>query len=99
MLREAVKGVLPEVLYKREKFAFMAPPAYTDESKQARLDELLEEYASPEKIRKAGYFDSREVEAFLQKYRQDKDPVSLTRKDTIVNHLLCIQILDQELVA
>ena len=99
VLREAVKGVLPEVLYKREKFAFMAPPAYTDESKQARLDELLEEYASPEKIRKAGYFDSREVEAFLQKYRQDQDPVSLTRKDTIVNHLLCIQILDQELVA
>ena len=26
VLREAVRGVLPEVLYKREKFAFMAPP-------------------------------------------------------------------------
>src|SRR5690606_40743325 len=33
VLREAMKGILPEVLYKREKFAFMAPPAHTDEKK------------------------------------------------------------------
>ena len=27
VLREAMKGLLPDTLYKREKFAFMAPPA------------------------------------------------------------------------
>lgn len=26
VLREAMKGLLPKVLYEREKFAFMAPP-------------------------------------------------------------------------
>jgi asparagine synthase (glutamine-hydrolysing) len=99
VLREAVKGVLPEVLYKREKFPFMAPPAHTDEDKQSKLAELLDEYASPQKIKKAGIFDSKIVSDFLNKYRADTDPVSLTRKDTVVNHLLCIQILEQELVA
>ena len=39
-LREAMKGVLPEVLYKREKFAFMAPPSHTDTRKQAALRAL-----------------------------------------------------------
>jgi len=98
VLREAVKGVLPEVLYKREKFAFMAPPAHTDENKKARLDELLEEYASPSKINRAGLFDTKQVGNFLTEYRNDQDPVSLTRKDTIVNHLLCLQILHQHFV-
>lgn len=95
VLREAVKGVLPGTLYKREKFAFMAPPAHTDERKQAKLDELLGEYVSPAKVRRAGLFDEKAVETFLNEYRQDEDPVSLTRKDTIVNHLLCIQILEE----
>ncbi|MCB1122144.1 MAG: asparagine synthetase B, partial [Verrucomicrobiae bacterium] len=90
--------VLPEVLYKREKFPFMAPPAHTDEDKQGKLGELLEEYASPEKIKKSGYFDPQAVKDFLHKYRNDRDPVSLTRKDTIVNHLLCIQILNHHLL-
>lgn len=36
VLREAMKGLLPETLYKREKFAFMAPPAHTD-PKNGRL--------------------------------------------------------------
>ena len=98
VLREAVKGVLPEVLYKREKFAFMAPPAHTDEKKQAKLDELLEEYASPTKVKQAGLFDPQQVDTFINEYRNDKDTVSLTRKDTIVNHLLCLQILHRHFV-
>lgn len=32
VLREAMKGVLPETLYKREKFAFMAPRPYRSEN-------------------------------------------------------------------
>jgi len=33
VLREAMRGLLPEVLYERQKFAFMAPPAHTDVAK------------------------------------------------------------------
>jgi len=93
VLREAVKGVLPEVLYKREKFAFMAPPAHTDTNKMKRLNELLDTYASEQKVASAGLFDGKAVKQFLADYRSDRDPVSLTRKDTVVNHLLCLQIM------
>jgi asparagine synthase (glutamine-hydrolysing) len=30
ILRETMKPLLPETLYKRQKFAFMAPPSHTD---------------------------------------------------------------------
>jgi len=93
VLREAVRGVLPEVLYKREKFAFMAPPAHTDDRKQRRLQELLDTHASPAAVREAGLLDPAAVQRFIQDYRNDTDPVSLTRKDTLINHLLCLQIL------
>lgn len=98
ILREAVKGVLPEVLYKREKFAFMAPPAHTDERKKKKLEELLEEFVSPSKVADAGLLDPKAVTSFLEGYRNDPDPVSLTRKDTLVNHILCLQIMHDRFI-
>ena len=99
ILREAVKGVLPEVLYKREKFAFMAPPAHTDKSKSAKLEELIDAFLSPSKVSGAGLLNPAAVESFLKDYRSDEDPVSLTRKDTLMNHLLSLQILHDKFVA
>ncbi len=98
VLREAVKGVLPEVLYKREKFAFMAPPAHTDPEKARELNKLLDRFTNRDAIEEAGVLDPDAVEKFIKEYREDKDPVSLTRKDTVINHLLCLQILHQKLV-
>src|SRR5690606_4358912 len=54
VLREAMKGILPEVLYKREKFAFMAPPAHTDEKKWSQMKQLSDNYLSEENIHKTG---------------------------------------------
>jgi asparagine synthase (glutamine-hydrolysing) len=96
VLREAVKGVLPEVLYKREKFAFMAPPAHTDAAKKRRVEALVADYLSKESVREAGLLSAGAVDAFLSGWRQDTDPVSLTRKDTLLNHLLCVQILHRQ---
>ncbi len=96
VLREAVRGVLPEVLYKREKFAFMAPPAHTDASKKARVEALISEYLNASRVQDAGVLDPSAVTAFVEGWRSDKDPVSLTRKDTLLNHLLCVQILHQQ---
>lgn len=98
VLREAVKGVLPEVLYKREKFAFMAPPAHTDDAKMQKLQDLVDEYLNPDRVRKADLLDSDKVQAFLKDYREDEDPVSLTRKDTVLNHMLSLHILQDQLV-
>lgn len=98
VLREAVRGVLPEVLYRREKFAFMAPPAHTDEKKKARVASLIETYLNPAEVAEAGVLDPARVTAFVDGYRSDRDPVSLTRKDALLNHLLCLQILHAHLI-
>ena len=99
VLREAVKGVLPEVLYKREKFAFMAPPAHTDKAKLGRVEELIGEFLSEKSVADTGLLDVKKVQEFLAGYRADKDPVSLVRKDTLLNHLLCLHILHHKFIA
>jgi len=98
VLREAVKGVLPEVLYKREKFAFMAPPAHTDESKKAKVEELIAGFLNPETVVDAGLCSLDKVNDFLNHYRIDTDPTSLVRKDALLNHLLCLHILHRKFV-
>ncbi len=99
VLREAVRGVLPEVLYRREKFAFMAPPAHTDPAKKAGVEALIDQYLHPASVGEAGLLDPARVSAFLDGWRYDTDAVSLTRKDTLLNHLLCVQILHHQFVA
>src|SRR5690606_41531387 len=44
VLREAMKGLLPERLYTREKFAFMAPPAHSNPGNWAAVLRLADEY-------------------------------------------------------
>lgn len=99
ILREAVRGVLPEVLYKREKFAFMAPPAHTSPDKKRKLEELIGEFLSPHAVKDAGLFDPATLSRFIEDYRMDTDSVSLTRKDTIINHVLCMQIMHRQFIA
>lgn len=99
ILREAVKGVLPEVLYKREKFAFMAPPAHTDKAKQAKVEELIGEFLSPGMVEEAGVCSPERVQLFLDDYRADTDSTSLVRKDTLLNHLLTLHILHKQFIA
>lgn len=93
ILREAMKNVLPETLYKREKHAFMAPPSHTDERKQAGLKALIARYMDAASVRDAGLFDPGRLKTFLDEYWADQDPVSLTRKDALVNHILGLHIL------
>ncbi|MCH7225655.1 asparagine synthase (glutamine-hydrolyzing) [Haloferula sp. A504] len=93
VLREAVKGVLPEVLYKREKFAFMAPPAHTDEKKKARVRELIHSFLNRDAVSRCGILSPDRVEGFLRDYDADTDPTSLVRKDALLNHLLGLHIL------
>lgn len=98
VLREAMKHILPEVLYKREKFAFMAPPGHTEKKKQQAVNRLIEEHLSPDEVRKAGLFDTNRIQTFIDEYKNDTDSVSLTRKDALLNHILCLQILHQQYI-
>lgn len=98
ILREAMKNLLPEVLYKRQKFAFMAPPGHTSKGKQNAVDDLLDEYLNDEAVAEAGLFDVTRLRDFIEEYRSDQDPVSLTRKDALVNHLIGVQYLQRHFV-
>ncbi len=98
ILREAMRHLLPDVLYHREKFAFMAPPGHTDESKRRALNALLDTHMSDDAIDAAGLFDRKRLRAFMNDYKRDTNDVSLVRKDALVNHLLCLHILNQQYV-
>jgi asparagine synthase (glutamine-hydrolysing) len=100
VLREAMKGLLPEVLYKREKFAFMAPPAHTDPAKWAAMKALADRYLSDAAVASAGLLDPQGVRAL---FAMHEDPATSAatqvQLDAVINHLLGVQILHEHFVA
>jgi len=98
VLREAMVGILPDVLYRRQKFAFMAPPGHTGDNKRSAVTELLREYVNDEAVAQAGLFDVGRMRRFLEEYEADNDPVSLVRKDALLNHILGLQILHRQFI-
>lgn len=98
VLREAMVGILPDALYKRQKFAFMAPPGHTGDGKKMAVDALIGEYLNHDAIARAGIFDTARMERFIEEYRNDTDAVSLVRKDALLNHLIGLQILHKQFI-
>lgn len=96
VLREAMRNVLPKVLYERQKFAFMAPPSHTNDRKRAAADALVERYLSPEAIDDAGLFDLEAVRVFLR--GEGANDAASFRRDIVLNHLLCLQVLHHQFV-
>ena len=100
VLREAMAGLLPEVLYKREKFAFMAPPAHTEPEKWAQMRQLADDYLSDEAIDAAGLLSKEGVRALFARH---DDPVTTdaerVQMDAVINHLLGVQMLHRMFVA
>jgi asparagine synthase (glutamine-hydrolysing) len=94
VLREAMRGLLPEVLYKREKFAFMAPPAHADAEKRSAMQALADRYLNPAAIAEAGLLDPAGVKALFA--RHDHPETSAAQRvqlDAVINHLICVQIM------
>ena len=92
-MRDAMKHVLPEVLYKREKFAFMAPPAHTDKEKSREIDKLIDKWLSSERIARTGIFDEAKLRASIEDYRKSEDHAQNTRKDIILNHAIALHAI------
>jgi len=94
VLREAMKDILPETLYRREKFAFMAPPAHTDPRKWQAMKTLANKYLSDEAIDAAGVLDKEGVRAIFDLHDAEFTTASTkVQLDAIINHLIGIQIL------
>ncbi|MFN4262973.1 MAG: asparagine synthase (glutamine-hydrolyzing) [Thioalkalivibrionaceae bacterium] len=100
VLREAMKGLLPKVLYEREKFAFMAPPAHTDAAKWAKVEGLAREYLSPDAIRDAGLLDQAGVQAIFDLHQSpDADSTTQVQLDAVINHMIGVQVLHRHFIA
>ena len=100
VLREAMRGLLPKVLYEREKFAFMAPPAHTDPKKWQAMKALSDRYLSDEAIAASGLLSKAGVEKLFATH-EDPDTTTATQVqlDAVINHLLSVQILHEQFVA
>ncbi|MDX9766639.1 MAG: asparagine synthase (glutamine-hydrolyzing) [Ectothiorhodospiraceae bacterium] len=100
VLREAMKGVLPKVLYEREKFAFMAPPAHTDAKKWAAMKALADGYLNQSAIGDAGLLDGDGVRALFALHEHPDTPAATqVRLDAVINHLIGVQVLHRHFVA
>ena len=100
VLREAMKGLLPETLYKREKFAFMAPPAHTDPGKWAAMRRLADSYLSDAAIEHAGILDADGVRAIFELHdTHGTTAATQVQLDAIINHMLGVQILHRHFIA
>jgi asparagine synthase (glutamine-hydrolysing) len=98
ILREAMRNILPDVLYRRQKMAFMAPPAHTQSRKRHALQQLIDQYLNPQHVNTVGLFDPRQIATFLSEYRADTDPASLVQKDALLNHVLGLHILHRTFI-
>ncbi len=100
VLREAMKGLLPETLYKREKFAFMAPPAHTDPKKWGAMRALADKYLNADAVKEAGLLDHAGVEAIFELHEAaDTTAATQTQLDAVINHMIGVQALFHHFVA
>jgi asparagine synthase (glutamine-hydrolysing) len=100
VLREAMKGLLPETLYKREKFAFMAPPAHTDPKKWAAMRTLADRHLNSDAIKDAGLLSSKGVDDLFKLHESaNTTAATQTQIDALINHLIGVQILHSQFVA
>ena len=100
VLREAMKGLLPTVLYEREKFAFMAPPAHTDPKKWQAMKTLADEYLSDRAIEDAGLLSVEGVKDLFNVHENPKtSKATQVQLDAVINHMLSVQILHEQFVA
>lgn len=99
VLREAMRGVLPDSLYRRQKFAFMAPPAHTDVAKRSAVQALIDRHLSTAAIDDAGLLDGDGVKALLAVHSDPATaPADLVQLDAVLNHLIGVQVLHQRLI-
>ena len=100
VLRESMKGLLPKVLYEREKFAFMAPPAHTDPKKWAAMKALADRYLSEDKVAEAGLLDPEGVRQVFELHEAEDTPAATqVQLDAVINHMIGVQALHEHFVA
>ena len=72
----------------------MAPPSHADKDNLSSMQDIVDEFLSPQKIREFGILDEAEVKKLLNKFLSSElDASEKVQLDAIINHLLSVQIL------
>ncbi len=93
VLREAMRQVLPRVLYEREKFAFMAPPATLRPQEWAQVRVLVDRHLGRDALEATGLFDVDAVTDFVTALTEPGSRSAAVNDDIVLNHLLGVQML------
>jgi asparagine synthase (glutamine-hydrolysing) len=94
-----MRGLLPKVLYEREKFAFMAPPAHTDPKKWQAMKALADRYLSEQQVAEAGLLDAQGVQALFEVHENPETTTATqVQLDAVINHMLSVQIMHEHFV-
>ena len=91
-----MRQVLPRVLYEREKFAFMAPPATLRPQEWAQVRVLVDRHLGREALETSGLLDVDAVEAFVAKLGREvaeHERSEAVNDDIVLNHLVGLQVL------
>ena len=98
VLREAMVNVLPQELYERKKFAFMAPPAHTDPVKRDAVQEMLDHWLTSSRIRDLDLLDGPKLTQFVRNAWEESDSTVARRNDIVINHSLQLHMLHGQYV-
>jgi len=98
ILREGMKGYLPETITRRPKFAYQAPEIRAFFRKKDAPSVLVERYLSEKALNETGLFDTNLVGRLLGKIRKSELSRLGTRDNMAFVQILSTQILFEQLI-
>jgi asparagine synthase (glutamine-hydrolysing) len=96
ILREALKDVLPDDVYKREKFPFNAPPSTW--FAEGKLYNFFQETLRGDSMKNVPFYDHKEVIKFLNLVHESKnsaEPTVLQGNDATMIYLACFAVMQK----
>jgi asparagine synthase (glutamine-hydrolysing) len=92
VLREAVRPVITDTVYRRQKHPFLAPPATLNP--RGRLNELLQDSIRGSRLAAVPFYDQKKVVALLDQVPH-MDPVSQSALDNVFTGILSACLLQE----
>ncbi|WHI46874.1 asparagine synthase (glutamine-hydrolyzing) [Microbulbifer sp. TRSA001] len=99
VLRKAMDKILPDIICRKQKFAFMAPPVDTVSGAWNWVHEIIEEYVTPVKVESAGLLQYSAIDRLIKEYKAPS--IARSKKvqlDAMLNHILGVQILNRQFI-
>jgi asparagine synthase (glutamine-hydrolysing) len=92
VLREAVKDVITDTVYKRQKHPFLSPPATLNTN--GELHTFMQDTLRGGAMRDLPFFDQRSVVAFLDRL-PDLDTETRTASDPLLTYMTSLCVLQE----